>query len=286
MKSLKLYDLALSALLLVLCSFVIIPFLYMLAVSFSFSTDSESGAFFLIPPRWTLDAYKYLFSTPVFMKSVGNTVLITFVGTLLGVAVSILLAYALSKKELKGRSIMMSLIFLTLVFQVGIIPNYLVVKSLGLLESYWSVMLPVLTNAFTILIMKTFFQGLPPSLDEAARIDGAGETRILWSIVIPLSTPIIATFTIFFMVDRWNEFFHAIIYLKSDKWPLQALLRQMVVVGSSQTGSDASTEAMSQNLGLNVKMAAILLAMIPLVASYPFFQKFFEKGATLGSVKE
>ncbi|QGQ98432.1 carbohydrate ABC transporter permease [Paenibacillus psychroresistens] len=282
----KLYDYGLAAFLLLLCLTVLIPFLYMLAVSFSYPADSEGGAFFLLPPRWTFDAYYYLFSTSVFVKVIGNTVYITVVGTILSLIVSVLLAYALSKKTLPGRRVMMTAIFLTMIFQVGLIPTYLVVKSFGLIDSYWAVMLPVLTNAFTIMIMKTFFQALPASLDEAARIDGAKELRILLSVVIPMSTPIIATFAIFFMVDRWNEFFNAIIYLKANKWPIQALLRQMVVVGSSQTGSDAGTEAISQNLGLNVKMAAILLAMLPIVSTYPFFQKYFEKGATLGAVKE
>ncbi|GIP35015.1 carbohydrate ABC transporter permease [Paenibacillus sp. J2TS4] len=271
-----------------LCLLVVIPFWYMLAVSLSPVSESVGGRFYLFPKEFTVEAYRYLFSTNQFVRSLGNSIYLTALGTFVNLIVSITLAYAISRKTLPGRRLMLLLMLFTMVFSGGMIPKYLLVKSLGLLDSYWALILPAATNAFTILVMKTFFQNLPESLDEAARIDGAGEMRILWSVVIPLSMPIIATFSLFFMVSYWNDFFSAIIYLSNpEKWPIQVLLRQMVVVGNSNFTNEANLdfELVSQ-VGDNVKMAAIIVAMIPIVLVYPFLQKHFAKGAMLGSIKE
>jgi len=272
----------------VLCLAVIVPFWYMLTVSLSPISESLGGRFYLIPGQFTFEAYQYLFSTDRFVRSIGNTVYITVVGTAVNLLVSITLAYALSKKSLPGRKAMLLMMLFTMVFSGGLIPKYLLVKSLGLLDTYWALILPGATNAFTVLVMKTFFQGLPVSLDEAARIDGAGEPRILWSVVIPLSMPIIATFSLFFMVSHWNEFFGAIIYLSDNaKWPIQVLLRLMVIAGEANIGSENNLDfELTGKVGDNVKMAAIIVAMIPIVIVYPFLQKHFAKGAMLGSIKE
>ncbi|MFK7697080.1 carbohydrate ABC transporter permease [Paenibacillus sp. HJGM_3] len=267
---------------------VIVPFWYMFAVSVSPVSESIGGRFFLIPKEWNLEAYRYLFSTDRFMISIGNTVYITAVGTVFNLLISITLAYALSKKTLPGRRWMLYLMLFTMVFNGGLIPSYLLIKWLGLLNSYWALILPGATNAFTVLVMKTFFQNLPESLDEAARIDGAGELRILWSVVIPLSMPIIATFSLFFMVAHWNSFFGAIIYLSdSGKWPIQVLLRLMVIAGNANIAAESNLNfELVSKVGDNVKMAAILVAMVPIIVVYPFLQKHFAKGAMLGSIKE
>ncbi len=274
--------------LLVLCLAVVIPFWYMLTVSLSPVSESLGGRFYLIPEQLNFEAYRYLFSTDRFVRSIGNTVYITVVGTAVNLLVSITLAYALSKKTLPGRKLLLLMMLFTMVFSGGLIPKYLLIKSLGLLDSYWALILPGATNAFTVLVMKTFFQSLPESLDEAARIDGAGEPRILLSVVIPLSMPIIATFSLFFMVGHWNEFFGAIIYLSDNaKWPIQVLLRLMVVAGEANIASENNLDfELASKVGDNVKMAAIIVAMIPIVVVYPFLQKHFAKGAMLGSIKE
>ncbi|MBN2980299.1 MULTISPECIES: carbohydrate ABC transporter permease [Cohnella] len=280
---------SLNALLVVLfCLTVILPFLYIIAVSFSPPSESLAGNFYLWPKTWTLAAYDYLLQAPTFLKSLQNSVVITVLGTCVNLVVSITLAYALSKKFVPGRRFLLLFIFFTMIFHGGLIPNYLVVKSLGLIDSLWAIVLPAATSAFNIMVIRTFFQSLPESLDEAARIDGAGEFRILFSIVIPLSKPIIATFTLFFMVQYWNEFFSAIIYLNdTTQWPIQPLLRQMVAIGSSNISAEAAVDAqLAANLGPNVQNAAILLAMLPIVIVYPFLQKYFAKGAMLGSIKE
>jgi putative aldouronate transport system permease protein len=287
-KRISIFNLSNALLLFTLCLAVILPFWYMLAVSISPVSESIGGKFYLIPKDWNFEAYRYLFSTDRFMNSIGNTIYITAVGTVFNLIISVTLAYALSKKTLPGRKWMLLMMLFTMVFNGGLIPAYLLIKWLGLLNSYWALILPGATNAFTVLVMKTFFQNLPESLDEAARIDGAGEMRILWSVVIPLSMPIIATFSLFFMVAHWNSFFGAIIYMNdSDKWPIQVLLRLMVIAGTANIAAESnlSFELVSK-VGDNVKMAAILVAMVPIVVVYPFLQKHFAKGAMLGSIKE
>ncbi|MGN7381678.1 carbohydrate ABC transporter permease [Paenibacillus sp. SAFN-117] len=288
LRKLSIFDGVNVLFLLGLCLLVIIPFWYMLAVSLSPVSESVGGRFYLFPKEFTLEAYQYLFSTNQFVRSLGNSIYLTALGTVVNLIVSITLAYSISRKSLPGRRVMLLLMLFTMVFSGGMIPKYLLVKSLGLLDSYWALILPAATNAFTILVMKTFFQSLPESLDEAARIDGAGEMRILWSVVIPLSMPIIATFSLFFMVSYWNDFFSAIIYLSNpEKWPIQVLLRQMVVVGNSNFANEANLDfELASQVGDNVKMAAIIVAMIPIVLVYPFLQKHFAKGAMLGSIKE
>lgn len=271
-----------------LCLTVILPFWYMFVVSATPVSESIGGRFFLFPKEWNLEAYRYLFSTDRFMTSIGNTIYITVVGTIFNLIISITLAYALSKKTLPGRKWMLMLMLFTMVFNGGLIPSYLLIKWLGLLNNYWALILPGATNAFTVLVMKTFFQNLPDSLDEAARIDGAGELRILWSIVIPLSMPIIATFSLFFMVAHWNSFFGAIMYMTdSAKWPIQVLLRLMVIAGTANIAAESNLNfELVSKVGDNVKMAAILVAMVPIIVVYPFLQKHFAKGAMLGSIKE
>lgn len=282
------FDSILALLIFLICLTVVLPFLYIIAVSFSAPADSMAGNFFLWPKHWTLDAYRYLMEARTFLASLRNSVYITLMGTCVNLIVSITLAYSLSKKILPGRRILLLFIFFTMIFHGGMIPSYLNVKNLGLLDSYWAIVLPAASSAFNIMVIRSFFQSLPESLDEAARIDGAGEFRILFSIVIPLSKPIIATFTLFFMVQYWNEFFSAIIYLNdTNRWPIQPLLRQMVAISASNISAEAAVDAqLAANLGPNVQNAAILLAMLPIVIVYPFLQKHFAKGAMLGSIKE
>ncbi|WP_058302489.1 carbohydrate ABC transporter permease [Gorillibacterium timonense] len=282
------FDLTIVCVISLISLTVILPFLYIIAVSFSHPAQSMSGEFFIWPRDWTLDAYKYLLSASTFLRSLKNSVIITVMGTALSLTVSIMLAYTLSKKHVPGRKAMLMVIFFTMIFHGGMIPSYLVVKNLNLIDSYGAILLPAITSAYNIMVIRSFFQSLPPSLDEAARIDGAGEFRILFSVVIPLSKPIIATFTLFYMVQYWNEFFSAVIYLNdTSRWPIQPLLRQMVAISSSNISSEAALDAqLAANLGPNVQNAAILLAMLPIVTVYPFLQKYFAKGAMLGSIKE
>ncbi|MNQ79338.1 Inner membrane ABC transporter permease protein YcjP [compost metagenome] len=191
------------------------------------------------------------------------------------------MAYPLSKSRLPGRNILLFLVAFTLLFNGGVVPTYLVVKATGLINSVWSLIIPSLVWSFNLLIMKTFFENLPESLDEAARIDGAGELRILTTIVMPLSLPIIATIGLFYAVGHWNEFFQAIMYVNdTSKYPLQVVLKT-ILINSMLPPMDVESVLPTQSL----QMAAVVLSAVPIIVVYPFIQKYFTQGVLLGGIK-
>jgi len=187
---------------------------------------------------------------------------------------------------LKGRSVILFLILFTMLFSGGMIPSFLVVKELGLLNSFWSVIIPAGISAFNLIILKNFFQGIPEALEESARIDGCSNTGALFRIVLPLSMPAIATFTLFYSVGHWNQFFTSIMYVTdSSLWPIQVILRQMIIEGSVEEFKAAIADGNIQTMPTTIQMAAIVVATIPILLVYPFLQKHFAKGVMLGSVK-
>jgi putative aldouronate transport system permease protein len=265
----------------------VFPFIYVFSVSF---TDPEVYVplkFYFFPDQWSLAAYKYLLSTNSFINALSNTVFITVIGTLLNVAVSFTLAYTLTKKLMPGRNIMLSAVVFTLVFNAGIVPGYILIKELGLINSLWSLIWPSLTNAWSLIVIKSFFESLPSELEDSARIDGCSDIGVFLRIVIPLSMPAIAAFTLFFAVSYWNTYFNALIYLSdSKKWTLQVLIKTLVIDSDSngvgQAGAGGDARAVPQE---TIRMASIMLAMAPILLVYPFLQKHFAKGVMLGSVK-
>jgi len=189
----------------------------------------------------------------------------------------------LSKKQLKGRSVLNGLVLFTLLFSGGTIPTYLVVKGLGLVNSYWALWLTTAIAPFHLIVMRGFFQAVPAELEEAARMDGSGEWRLLWSVIVPLSLPAIATFTLFYAVQQWNTYFAAILYINdSSRWPLQVFLRQMLIEDNTNVGRSLSETV---HYTPAAKMAAIVLTVLPLLVCFPFLQKYFNKGVLLGSIK-
>lgn len=195
-----------------------------------------------------------------------------------------LMAYGLSRRYLYGRSFINFIVVFSMLFSGGMIPTFLVVKATGLIDSYWSLILPVAINAFNLIIMRNFFQALPDSLEESAKIDGANDFRILGSIMLPLALPSIATLSLFYGVTYWNTYTNAILYLTdSDKWPLQVLLRQIVIVSSGMEGDSSAVDIIPP--AQTIKMAVIVVATLPMLIAYPFVQKHFTKGALLGAVK-
>lgn len=278
------FNIAFLLLLGVTCLF---PFYYIAIVSFTDPTEYYQKPFILFPDNWTLGAYKYLMSTPAFLNSIQVSGFLATVGTLLSLLVSSGLAYAISRKRLRFRRTLMLLIFLTTILQAGMIPSYMVVKGLGMINSIWSLIIPALTGGWYILLMKGFFDSIPDSLEEAARIDGAHELGIFFRIILPLSLPALVAFGLFFAVGYWNTFFSAVIYLNDHtKWPLQVLLQQMLIDPMTAVGG-ASTQIASQVRmpPETLKMAAVMIATLPIMLVYPFLQKHFAKGAMVGSVK-
>ncbi len=216
------------------------------------------------------------------MRAFNNAVVITVTGTAINIAMTSLMAYGLSKTWLKGRRALNFMVLFTMIFSGGMIPTYLVIKELGLLNSYWALYLNTAIAPFNLIVMRSFFQNIPSELEEAARIDGCSELRLFWRIVLPLSMPAVATFTLFYAVFNWNTYFFAILFINdSADWPLQVFLRQMLIV----TTSDMQTDSGGFHYTPAVKMAAVIITALPLLAIYPFMQKYFNKGMMLGSVK-
>lgn len=262
----------------------IIPFLYIMAVSFTSPAEVAKGGFILFPKEFSLAAYEYIFSTDVLMNSMLVSIYITFVGTIINLFFTSLMAYPLAKRDLRGRSFIMLAVLFTMLFSGGMIPTYFVVKGLGLTNTLWSLMIPVAISPFNLIILKNFFQNIPDELEESAKLDGSGDVGILVRIVLPLSLPAMATFSLFYAVGHWNSFFSAIIYLNdSRQWPVQVWLREIVVMANSRIGDTDFDEQDIQPL--TIRMAVIAFSTIPIMLVYPFLQKHFAKGVLLGSVK-
>ncbi|MGE0911220.1 carbohydrate ABC transporter permease [Bacillus atrophaeus] len=264
----------------------VLPFIHVIASSFATVEEVVSKKFILIPSTFSLDAYRYIFSTDIIYKSLLISVFVTFIGTAVSMFLSSLMAYGLSRRDLKGRQTLMFLVVFTMLFSGGMIPTFIVVKTLGLLDSYWALILPTAINAFNLIILKNFFQNIPASLEESAKMDGCNDLGIFFKIVLPLSLPAIATISLFYAVTYWNTYMTAILYLNdSAKWPIQVLLRQIVIVSSGIQGDMSEMGAASPPPEQTIKMAVIVVATIPVLLVYPFIQKHFAKGALLGSVK-
>jgi putative aldouronate transport system permease protein len=261
---------------------VLFPLLYVVSVSLTPYTEIlKNGGFPILPRNITFESYTSFLKDSKIPQAYGVTIFITVIGTAVNLCLTSMMAYPLSKKQLPYRHILLLFIVFTLLFNGGIIPTYLVVKATGMVNSVWSMIIPGAINTFYLLIMKTFFENLPDSLDEAAKIDGAGELKILVSIVLPLSKPILATVGLFYSVEHWNEFFNAIIYVADNTLhPLQVVLRG--ILNQSET-PEGNFEKLIPTESL--QMAAVILSVLPILVVYPFIQKYFTQGALLGSIK-
>lgn len=264
----------------------ILPILHIFAGSFTTTKEMLQKKFVLIPTEYSLEAYRYIFSTDIVFRSLGISVYITVVGTLLNIVFTSLMAYPLARKELDGRQFILFLVLFTMLFNGGMIPNFLLVKSLGLLNTLWALMIPGLIGAFILIVMKNFFQQLPEGIEESAKIDGCNDLQILFKIALPLSLPAIAAFSLFYAVGHWNTFMSAVLYLNDARlWPIQVVLRQIVLLTTGGLGDASALEDDLVPPAQTVKMAVIVVATTPILIVYPFLQKHFAKGMLLGSVK-
>jgi putative aldouronate transport system permease protein len=264
----------------------ILPFIHIVAGSFTTSAELLRKGFVLIPTEYSLESYRYIFSTSTLIRSMGVTIYVTVIGTILNVIFTALLAYPLARKDVAGRSFVLKMVVFTMLFSGGMIPSFLLVKQLGMLNTLWSLMLPGLIGAFILIILKSFFQNMPDSIEESAKIDGANDLQILYKIVLPLSMPAIATISLFYAVGHWNTFMTAVLYLNnSELWPIQVLLRQIILMSSGNFGDSSVMDEGTMPPAQTVKMAVIVVATVPILLVYPFLQKHFTKGAMLGSVK-
>ncbi|OUS70410.1 ABC transporter permease [Paenibacillus sp. MY03] len=278
----KLFD-SFVYLILIICGLAaILPILYVISVSITpFGEVLRNGGFILFPREITFTAYRTLLTESNIPQAFKITIWITVIGTAVNLILTSLMAYPLSRKNLPARNFFLLMIVFTLLFSGGIIPTYLVVKSVGLLDSIWAMILPNAVWSFNVLIMKSFFEGLPEELFESARMDGAKEFRILIQIVTPLSIPVLLTVGLFYLVGHWNEFFQAIFYVTDRTlFPLQVIVRELLMQ-SQQPLENAENMMPTQTM----QMAAVMIASVPVIVIYPFLQKHFTKGMLLGSIK-
>ncbi|MBV9580914.1 MAG: carbohydrate ABC transporter permease [Chloroflexi bacterium] len=267
---------------------VVYPFMSVIATSLASDQDiTEGGGMVLWPMHPSWNAYGTIFSGGAVAQSIWVSVAITVVGTALSMVITTTLAYAVSRPIIFGRVILV-MALLTLLFPPGIIPSYLVVKQLGLLNNYASLILPVMVNAFNFVVLRQFFMSIPQELTDSARIDGATDFGILLKIILPLSKPVLAVVALFYAVTTyWNSFFPALLYLSDNsKWPLQLVARQYVLQGSPMLGATAYGAASSAPPpAQSLQMAVVVVAIVPILIVYPFLQRYFTQGVLAGAVK-
>lgn len=281
------FDLANIILLALACLTVIIPIAHVVASSFSSTNALIHAEVGLWPVGFNTDNYKVVLQNERFWRAFGNTLIIVIGGTLINMFLTVLTAYPLSKMYFRGRKWFMLIIVFTMIFYAPMIPSYLIVKNLGLINTLWALILPAALSAFNLLICLTFFRSLPEELFEAARVDGMSEFNMVWKIAVPLSKPIMVTLILFYAVGHWNNYYAALLFVtKPELQPLQLYLYTVVAKSNVNEMMAQITETTSDLSPQGVQMATVLVATVPVLLIYPFIQKHFIKGALIGSIKE
>ena len=281
----RLFDAANVLVLVIIGLVCILPFLHVLAKSLSDQASVMANKVSFYPIGLNLSAFEFVLTQSRYFEALKVTLFVTVVGTMLSMAITIMAAYPLSKPEFRGRKLITLLYVFSMLFYGGIIPGYILMKSLGLLDTVWAMIIPLLVVPFNLFVCKTFFEGLPESIEESARMDGASNFRILVSILLPISLPVIATLGIFYAVGYWNNYFHPLIYINAvDLKPLQIFLYDTI----SNTEDVIAQQPEEVRLSLSsegLRAATVILTVLPILLVYPFLQKYFVHGLTVGSVK-
>ncbi|BFH66627.1 MAG: carbohydrate ABC transporter permease [Paenibacillus dendritiformis] len=274
-------------LLLIFALLILIPFWNVIMISFSTPKEYADNPLMMFPRNPTLASYKALFEDGSILAGYWNTLKLLIVGLPLSLFLTSSMAYALSRSKFPGKKMIFFLVLFTMIFNGGIVPLYLIMKSLHLTGTLWSVILAGSFSAFNMILMMNYFQSLPESLMESARLDGAGEWRILFSVVLPLAAPIMATITLFYGVAYWNSWYDAMIFLrKADQLPLQNVLRTIIVESQTNASNASSVDAVGkQAFSTGMKMAAVFVTMVPIMCFFPMLQKHFAKGVLTGAIK-
>lgn len=281
------FDYVNTILVLVITCLCLAPFLHVVAISLSSNNPIMSGKVTLWPVDLNLEAYSRVFQDKTMITSMGYTIALTVIYTVLCMIMTIIAAYPLTKSHLRGRKLIMLIIIITMFFGGGIIPEYLLVKELHLLNTMWSLILPGLISPFNLIIMISFFQSIPDSLEEAAHIDGCGYFGVLLRIVLPLSVPTIAALSLFYAVSRWNGFMDSLFYITDpNQYPLQLKLYQLVINNMANDVMQLEGLRMVEILPESLKAASVIFSTLPILLLYPWLQRFFVTGIMLGAVKE
>ncbi|MGD1821890.1 MAG: carbohydrate ABC transporter permease [Pleomorphochaeta sp.] len=282
-RSTIIFDAVVNILMLLTILSCLVPFIYILALSLSAPENILNNEVFIWPKGLNFEAYKSIFTYPNFFHAYKNTLIYTVFGTLISLFLNVLFAYPLSKTYLKGNKFFMKLVVFSMFFTGGLIPNYLLISYLHLTNTRWAILIPFAINPFNLILMINFFKSISTEIEEAALIDGLNYFGILWKIVLPLSQAGLATVGLYTAVFFWNDWFNGLIYLKSSQFPVMLFLRN-IVNGTSMVG-DAAGAVDKSTIGISIKGAVIIVTTLPIIAIYPFLQKYFVKGVMIGSVK-
>ena len=261
------------------------PFIFIFSASVSNSAALGRGEVWLLPRGFNTDAYEIVLEDKAVWSSYGNTIWYVVVGTAINMVLTTFTAYPLSRKNFSGRNKVMMFIAFTMFFSGGLVPSYLLVKKLGLIDTRWAIVIPAGISTWNLIIMRTFFESIPQSLHEAATIDGCSELRIMTRIFLPLSLPVLSVMVLFYAVDHWNSYFSALVYLNDQKlYPLQMHLRKILI----QYNQNEMLQELTQGrdvVGQSVRYATIIVSTVPILLIYPFLQKYFVKGVMVGAIK-
>lgn len=283
-KSSRIGQLLLLAIMLIIAIVMLFPFLYVIAVSFSSYKDAVTNSLLIIPLHPTLQAYSWVLQNGGVAQGLLISILASVVGTAIGMFLTVTLAYALSLQDMPGRKIALWIVLLTLFITPSIITKFLVVRQLGMLDTFWALVIPSALSPFNVIVMRQFFMAIPQELIDSARLDGANDWHILWRIMLPLSKASLAAISLFYAVEIWNSFFEATIYLSNSAlYPVSVILRMIVLQGSEPTQAVGIGQTPPPDL--TVQMAVVVLATLPILLIYPFLQKYFTKGVLTGSIK-
>lgn len=282
----RIFDIVLNILIFIAILICLVPILHVASISLSSNTAILSGRVYIWPVNLNFDSYKVVFADKTMIRSLLFTATLTIVYTVLSMLMTILAAYPLSKKGLKGRNFFLLVIVFTMYFSGGMIPDYILIRNLNLLNNFWALVLPGLISAFNMIVLKTFFTTLPESLEESAFIDGASYLTILIRIVLPLSLPVLATLSLFYAVGRWNYFMDALLYITDSKlYPIQLKLYQIIYNNMQPEISAIEGNISSNLLPESLKAASVMFATIPIIVVYPWLQKYFISGVMIGAIK-
>lgn len=284
----RIFDIIVNILAVIIIVVILYPLLFVLAASFSDPDYVLQGEVTIFPKGFSLYPYKLVFQNGDIWRGYMNSIIYTVLGTFISITLTICLAYSLSRKDMPHRKFLTLFILFTMYFSGGMIPSYLLVKNLKLYNTMWAVIIPVAINTYNFIVAKTFFENsIPKEMYESAMIDGSGDIRTLWSIVLPLSTSIISVLILYYAVDYWNAYFNALIYLNNEKlYPLQIILRNILLVGQTeQMGSNSVGMGEKIKMAEAIKYSVIVVSSLPVLIIYPFVQKHFVKGVMIGAVK-
>lgn len=282
----RVFTVANTTLLVLVCLAMLYPFITVIAQSFSSTGAIKAGLVSFWPVGFNIDTYTAVIGNGMFWRNYGNTVLYTAVGTTIAMVLTTSYAYVLAKHHLRGRGLLIGIAVFTMFFNGGLVPNYVLISSLGMKNTMWAIVLPGAISVFNLLVMKSFFESLPHELEEAAQIDGLGWFGIFTRIVLPLSKAVIATMILFYSVAFWNDWFSAFLYLdKNELFPVTLFLRNLIAGASTTATESAAAGSSAADLNANIQSVTMILTVIPILCIYPFVQRYFVSGVMLGSVK-